>query len=1804
MSSNRNINYLRRSSRVPRIPLAAEAASDATTTAIDVANDPPVTQRAATVNTTLTNDDTRVPVSKSKKKSRDYDKEVYTSDDDSDRDIRVKKSKLNSIESKTIDAMKNAATAVIFMNIFNLYCTQYRVDPSLKTIMDNGAASYELIQLLQPTHNESVKNNDKIEGETLNKLIARNFRSKTTVPVKTDYEATNTKMIEAYCNRNCNSVQDSIKNIEAIMSFSNVINPVYLIHGTAEVQLQYLRSILDNTIISLLKMVVPDWLQTDVAIKLNSQTDITECREAIAELVNNNADKFSKRKSLEPAFNAGDKFSIGKKQSNQAAPTQSSQSRPATYEAAAAKIKAEMLPILKNANNNKVDLNKINNGYIVFRKNKNLCLNCGYSNHQTEKCRVDPVNSKISQYHHLEDYDFSINKDSLYSLNSFYNQNISNELIKQTQQQDVHKNINKLKEYIKESYGIKLIPDTTVPIPESVKSEMKYKPKKIEFNTSTELPNVDDSNYIVNIVNPKRNNSDKKVINDDKDELLYTVKFDKETDKPIISLLHSTSSSDPILIPTLKCLIVPNKENMNKPRIIINSHTKEQQFKLILDTGSNVSLINKRLITNEMRDHVHKTKAKINFPLLDVKEEFVEQINIQINNDIHTFFIIELDIIDVLFGNDILKDSIINQKDKLIKLNNSTYKITYQQSDQLECNVKAPRKHITVSNDHQQSQSNNLLDDDDDIKEQVAKFVEGIPSQICDILVKSNPVEEEIQLLRDFINDSFEDVIVDKLPDIADQINNSKRGNIIHNIIIKKDQDVEPTKKQIYYSTDEHKRHVEEMVLKFIDLGIIKRSESNYSSPIMLLKKRDSWRVVHDYRQLNKVTVRDDHPFTPVDSLLNQCKDSKLFSKFDMIMGYFQVLINPEHAKYTAFITHIGKFEYTRMPQGLVNSPSTFARLMVEIFGKIKSLLQYFDDLLVHSKLDYKVHFIEIIRMLLYCRKYLLFISKEKSEMLKTEVDFLGFHIHKDGISPRAAKVRAISELPEPRNAKEAEAALGLFGFFRRHIENYAEKTFHLSKESKGKNKKKLSDESIKEFNNLKKEFEGENIVAIPIEQDNNTPIDIEKVRASTDMLIQSDNNNLNNGSFHLYCDVSDKALSGVLYQIQGDKFKVIWFHSRKLSDTQKRYSIGDREFLSIIDSLKKFQHLLIGKKVTIYTDHQNLTYIINKSNDKPFTKRQDNYMKYIKEFDYELRHISGKKNGIADFLSRKYDNFQWDESFLNKIKEEQINSQWLLEMKKNPNLCIEEINDICYLSEDGFKKLIIIDKETIHTIIREYHDTKYSGHHALDITYNNIRQDYYFKEMFSIIKRYIKSCAICQLNINRKDNGILQSLEIPFEVWRDISIDFLSLPKTNYALNGFTVEVDQVCVIVCRLSKMVHIVPCHKTIDAEHTAQLLLNHVFRLHGYPRTIVSDRDPRFLSDIWGRWAKTMDSKLKMSVAHRAQADGQTERMNREIIRILTKASTEYGENWSDIIPLIEFAMNSSMSKSTKMSPFQIVYGFNPPTPVNHFNSLTKTRIPMSNIKKIVRDNILDAQVNAQKYYNKGRGDVIFVVGEKVLVKRKFFQTNLSKDLISHKLESKNCGPFIITAIHGNNVTLDLVGYPKKHNVFNKDQIVKLYEDSEWLRDEISMPEPEEMDEASYEVESILNHDKIKKMYLVKFKGYPEPEWIKEVDTDCEELVREYWNNVQKKQLNSRRGRENATPEAIEPIVPSPLSQEVQNSQISLPTTPINQNLNSINQKTKSKKRKSRNQNTCSDDELDLSLQITTTRSGRKVTPKRL
>jgi len=544
-------------------------------------------------------------------------------------------------------------------------------------------------------------------------------------------------------------------------------------------------------------------------------------------------------------------------------------------------------------------------------------------------------------------------------------------------------------------------------------------------------------------------------------------------------------------------------------------------------------------------------------------------------------------------------------------------------------------------------------------------------------------------------------------------------------------------------------------------------------------------------------------------------------------MGYFQIPMKTKDIEKTAFDCHLGRYEYTRMPQGLAYAPATFARLMTETFKDIQDTTKYFDDILVHTPDELTRHFKSVIRVLLTCRENKLFISKEKTEMLKNKIEYLGYDLSSEGISPISAKVKAITELSAPEKGKEALAVLGMLGFHRRFIKNFAEKTVHLTKASSKENyNKRVPQEAIDQFNNLKNEFEIENhILALPITQNQSITYDKDTIEKNTDYPVQS-TTNLFEGAYHLYCDASDRALSGVLYQIQKGILRPIWFHSRKFTDTQRRYNIGDREMLAIFDSLHKFKHLLYAKKIAVYTDHKNIIFIIKKS-DK-MTLRQHNYIRFFDEFDIEMLVIPGDKNKIADYLSRKYDHCQWDQPFLDKIINDQKQSAWLTEVTRNPNLRTENINGVWYVLEEEGKKLILTDQDTIRTIISEHHDTTYAGHHGLTVTLVAIRENYYFKDMYTKIKKYIETCDVCQANIRRNPTGFLHSLDIPLEVWRDIAIDFFALPPSKYLSQGVELIVDNCLVVVCRLSKMVHIIPCTKNITSEIAAQLLLDHVFK----------------------------------------------------------------------------------------------------------------------------------------------------------------------------------------------------------------------------------------------------------------------------------------------------------------------------------------------------------------------------------------
>ena len=185
--------------------------------------------------------------------------------------------------------------------------------------------------------------------------------------------------------------------------------------------------------------------------------------------------------------------------------------------------------------------------------------------------------------------------------------------------------------------------------------------------------------------------------------------------------------------------------------------------------------------------------------------------------------------------------------------------------------------------------------------------------------------------------------------------------------------------------------------------------------------------------------------------------------------------------------------------------------------------------------------------------------------------------------------------------------------------------------------------------------------------------------------------------------------------------------------------------------------------------------------------------------------------------------------------------------------------------------------------------------------------------------------CITCrQAKSRAQPHGLYTSLPIPGEPWVDLSMDFLlSLPRTRHGR-------DSIFVVVDRFSKMAHFIPCHKTDNASHVANLFFREVMRLHGMPRTIVSDRDAKFLSYFWKTlWCK-LGTKLLFSTTCHPQTDGQTEVVNRALSTLLRAIIKKNIKTWEDCLPHVEFAYNRTIHSAAKFSPFQIVYGFNPLT----------------------------------------------------------------------------------------------------------------------------------------------------------------------------------------------------------------------------------------------------------------------------------
>ncbi|GJR98590.1 putative reverse transcriptase domain-containing protein [Tanacetum coccineum] len=363
------------------------------------------------------------------------------------------------------------------------------------------------------------------------------------------------------------------------------------------------------------------------------------------------------------------------------------------------------------------------------------------------------------------------------------------------------------------------------------------------------------------------------------------------------------------------------------------------------------------------------------------------------------------------------------------------------------------------------------------------------------------------------------------------------------------------------------------------DKGFIRPSSSPWGAPVLFVKKKDgSFRMCIDYRELNKLTVKNRYPLPRIDDLFDQLQGSSVYSKIDLRSGYHQLRVCDEDIPKTAFRTRYGHYEFQVMPFGLTNAPAVFMDLMNRVCRPYldKFVIVFIDDILIYSKTkeEHDAHLRLILELL---KKEELYAKFSKCDFWLSKVQFLGHVIDSEGIHVDPAKIESIKDWESPKTPTEIRQFLGLAGYYRRFIEGFSKIAKPMTKADSGK--------SVK-FNWSEKEE-----TAFP--------------------------------------ELKTKVIGAVLMQ----KEKVIAYASRQLKIHEKNYTTHDLELGAVVFALKMWRHYLYGTKCVVYTDHKSLQHILDQ---KELNMRQRRWLELLSDYDCELRYHPGKANVVADALSRK----------------------------------------------------------------------------------------------------------------------------------------------------------------------------------------------------------------------------------------------------------------------------------------------------------------------------------------------------------------------------------------------------------------------------------------------------------------------------------------------------------------------------------------------------------------------------------------
>jgi hypothetical protein len=910
---------------------------------------------------------------------------------------------------------------------------------------------------------------------------------------------------------------------------------------------------------------------------------------------------------------------------------------------------------------------------------------------------------------------------------------------------------------------------------------------------------------------------------------------------------------------------------------------------------------------------------------------------------------------------------------------------------------------------------------------------------------------------------------------------------------IELEENTTPPHGKLYNMSEVELKTLKDYLDDMLDKGFIRPSKSPAGAPVLFVKKKDgSLRLCVDYRGLNKITRKNRYPIPRIETLVDQLRSAKVYSKIDLRVGYNNVRIAEGDEWKTAFRTRYGAFEYLVMPFGLTNAPATFQHLMNDIFHDLVdvNVVVYLDDILIYSgNLEqHRAHVREVLQRL---RKANLHARPEKCDFHTATVEYLGVIVSPDGIAMDPSKIQAILKWPVPMKIRDLQSFLGFANFYRRFIDNYSGIVIPLTRLLRKDTPWKWSPRCQEIFETLKQAFTEAPVLR---HYDPDHPITLE-------------------------CDASDYAIAAILSQTDPatNELRPIAFHARTMIAAELNYDIYDKELLAIHDAFKQWRAYLEGARyqIQVFSDHNNLRYF---TTTKQLSRRQARWAEYLSSFDYVIHYRAGRLGAKPDALTRRPDVYpkKSDQLATNAINNKVAIPPELLRATVilNEEALISRIRHAPHdpyftkksqevsqgrdkaisLSPDGLLllrsgKIYVPDHDSLRLdILRSNHDHKLRGHPGIRKTTQLINRLFFWPGLRKDVTAYVRGCHTCARAkpVRHKPYGLLKPLPIGERPWSSISMDHIeALP--------LSATFDSILVIVCRLTKQAIFIPTNTIDTAKDLAQHFITHVFSKHGLPADIVSDRGRLFVSKFWSSLCQALDITSNLSTAYHPETDGQTERVNQILEQYLRIYTNYQQDDWTSQLPLAEFVYNNTPHSATGVSPFFANKGYHPRLTISldgipaHEAHMVAT--DLKTLHQHLRDQLKVANEAYSRFADRKREVTPdWKEGTKVWLDLRNVKTRRPMK----KLDSKRAGPFpILAKVSTHAYRLQLPRTMRGiHDVFHVSLLEKVHEDAFPQRQQ-QPPPPIEVDgEQHYEVADILDSRRRgrKVLYLVRWEGY--------------------------------------------------------------------------------------------------------------------